>query len=185
MSELIALVDMDGTLCDYTGALDRDLATLRAPSEIINANDDAPHLEARRRLIKSQPGWWLRLSPLTLGINIVEFLQEEGYTIHILTKGPVRLTNAWTEKVEWCRNFVPNAQVTITEDKGLVYGKILVDDWPPYIKRWLEWRPRGKVIMPAQPWNDKYSHQNVLRYDGKNEDDLRQFIDRGHNDSIG
>jgi hypothetical protein len=58
--------------------------------------------------------------------------------------------------------------ITITRDKGLVYGKVLVDDWPEYINRWLEWRPRGLVIMPANEANKGYFHPQVIRYDGKN-----------------
>jgi len=61
-------------------------------------------------------------------------------------------------------------QVTLTEDKGLVYGKVLVDDWPPYIERWLTWRPRGLVIMPARRWNATFTHPQVLRYEfGRND----------------
>jgi|GEM_PF-4745712 len=42
-----------------------------------------------------------------------------------------------------------------------------------YIERWLTWRPRGLVIMPAQPWNEDFRHSNVLRYNGKNLDARR------------
>tara|TARA_Y100000310_G_C20512920_1_gene729762 strand:+ start:436 stop:588 length:153 start_codon:yes stop_codon:yes gene_type:complete len=48
--------------------------------------------------------------------------------------------------------------MTITEDKGIVYGKVLVDDYPCYIKRWLENRPRGLVIMPAHSYNRDFEH---------------------------
>jgi 5'-nucleotidase len=50
---------------------------------------------------------------------------------------------------------------------------VLVDDWPEYIHRWLTWRPRGLVIVPAQPWNVGFSHPKALRYDGTNPDMVR------------
>ena len=59
-----------------------------------------------------------------------------------------------------------DAQVTITEDKGLVYGKVLFDDWPNYITRWLKWRKRGLVLMLDHPWNQSFFHPNVIRIKG-------------------
>jgi hypothetical protein len=88
----------------------------------------------------------------------------------ILTKGPYNATSAWTEKVQWCREHIYYVPITITEDKSLVYGKVLVDDWPPYVTQWLEWRPRGLVIMPDQPWNQDFIHPNVFRYRGHQDD---------------
>jgi 5'(3')-deoxyribonucleotidase len=123
----------------------------------------------RKKLIQDQPGWWRNLEPLELGLEIVEALSVLGFRLMVLTKGPSkRNAGCWTEKVEWCRKHLPSVPVTITEDKGLVYGKILVDDWPAYVDRWLEWRPRGLVLMPAHPWNEGYSHPNVLRYTKEN-----------------
>ena len=49
-----------------------------------------------------------------------------------------------------------------------MYGKVLVDDWPEYISRWLKWRPRGLVIMPASQSNAGFTHPQVIRYDGSN-----------------
>ena len=43
-----------------------------------------------------------------------------------------------------------------------------MDDWPEYIKPWLEWRPRGLVIMPDQPWNQDFEHPQVVRHTDDN-----------------
>ena len=67
-------------------------------------------------------------------------------------------------------------RITITQDKGLVYGKVLVDDYPVYVVRWLEWRPRGLVIMPANPSNVRFTHPNVIRYDSTNIDEVKAAI---------
>jgi hypothetical protein len=90
-------------------------------------------------------------------------MKEIGFKPHILTKGPYKATRAWSEKYEWCKQNVPNVSVTITEDKGLVYGKVLFDDWPPYIQRWLKWRPRGFVLMLEHPYNSGFEHPQVIR----------------------
>lgn len=174
---LVALVDMDGTLCDYNGTMERALAELASPADPTRPpeedHDEPPWLRARISLVRRQPGWWRGLPRLERGFEILAELQALRFEVHILTKGPAGAPIAWTEKLEWCQEHVPGAPVTITMDKGLVYGKVLVDDYPPYIERWLEWRPRGRVIMPAQPWNRGYQRERVLRYDGHNLDAVR------------
>lgn len=170
--EKVALVDMDNTLVDYAGQMRADLAALAAPSEDPwDDFDPATPGYVRRRsdAIKSRPGWWLNLPNFQLGHDVLAMLQDVGFDTHVLTKGPHRTTSAWSEKVEWCRNNLPaDTKVTVTEDKGLFYGRVLVDDYPEYLERWLEWRPRGLGIMPAHPYNADFRHERVVRYDGTN-----------------
>jgi len=172
----IALFDMDNTLCDYSGQLRRDLELLRSPEEPAIGdfgNDNPEWLLNRMRLVKSQPGWWLELPELDSGVVLLKAAMKCGYSPHILTKGPHGNARAWEEKVLWCRQRLPreagNVPVTITEDKSVVYGWVLFDDWPPYVKAWLEWRPRGFAIMPAQDYNEDFLHPRALRYDGLSE----------------
>lgn len=176
-SEKVALIDLDGTLADYDGAMRRDMALISTPGEEIAWYDGAPaHMKARKTMIQDQPGWWLNLEPLPLGMQVVDIMGSLGFKMMILTKGPAkRNPNAWSEKVLWCRKHVPHIPVTIAADKGLVYGKVLMDDFPEYAERWLEWRKRGLVLMPAWPWNEGFSHPNVLRFTDK---DLGEVRDR-------
>lgn len=182
MIENIALFDMDGTLCDYQGRLLHDLELIASPDEpkVENLHDALPWIDRRIDLIRSVPGWWKSLSKLQNGFDILEMCDDIGFDIRILTKGPRRTKIAWTEKVEWIHEEVvpdyPDTQVTITEDKGLVYGKVLVDDFGPYMNRWLKWRPRGLGIMPATDWNKDYSHPNVIRYDGNNKQEVKEAL---------
>lgn len=166
---LVALIDMDGTVADYDSALQRDLRLLLSPGETLilphTEKEEAPYLKQRVKLIRNQPGWWRALAPITSGLQIVEILRKLGFALNVLTKGPRSNSNSWTEKREWCLQYLPDALVTVTEDKSLVYGKILVDDWPAYAESWLKWRPRGWVIMPAHPWNLSFEHPRVIRYD--------------------
>ena len=172
MKKPVALIDMDGTLADYNGAMVRDLASVRDPdneypihSDELEEYERQPFMKARMDLIKRQPGWWRDLDTLPAGFSILNRLRRLEYQLHILTRGPKHNATAWAEKVAWVRNWVPDVHgITITLDKSLVYGKVLVDDWPPYIKGWLKHRPRGLVIMPDQPWNKDYSHPQVIRF---------------------
>jgi len=196
MSNRIALVDMDGTLVDYDGVMRRDLEKLRSPGEPEyepSPGGDFPDwLEARRRVISLQPGWWRALPRLEMGFDILGALRTHGFAIHVLTKGPSRKPAAWSEKVEWCRTHLPpEVEITITENKSIAYGRVLVDDWPPYFMGWLARRPRGVVIVSAQSWNEGVEQMapgNIFRYDQSKLGSLHTLLqavrDRADGESI-
>lgn len=178
-SEKIALFDMDGTLVDYDLGIQQSMSLLASPDEPPFTGvprEDAPaYLKARAALIKSSIDWWTNLPKLKLGFDIWEVAESLGYQRMILTQGPRLFPSAWMGKKLWIDRYLgENTDITITRDKGLVYGKVLVDDWPEYIERWLKWRPRGIVIMPDSAANKGFKHSQVIRYDGSN---LEQIID--------
>jgi len=129
-------------------------------------------------LIKSQPGFWRDLNPIDMGMQTLNLISIH-MSPHILTKGPFKTTSAWSEKVEWCRKHVPGTPVTVTEDKGLTYGRMLFDDFPPYCRQWLAWRPRGIVLMLPYAYNkdfDKEFPGRVTYVTGKNWDEVEAAI---------
>jgi hypothetical protein len=164
----IALFDMDGTLADYEGRLREDLLRLASPGEPppnLHWDEGEPWMDARMSLIKSQPGWWLGLSRLPSGFLVMELVREVGFSVHVLTKGPRRTAVAWGEKLLWCQRHIDaDVDITITQDKGLVYGRVLCDDYPQYMERWLKNRPRGLGLMPETDYNRGYNHPNVIKY---------------------
>jgi hypothetical protein len=151
---------MDGTLCDHTGALMRDLAKLQSPHEppIKRHDEDEPEwAKERKRLVRSQKDWWYNLERIELGFDIYKVAREIGFQINILTKGPWTCDGAWSEKVRWVRKHLDDdVKITISEDKSIVYGRVLVDDYVPYVVGWLNFRPRGLVVMVAQEENEFY-----------------------------
>lgn len=181
----VALVDMDGTLCDFHGQLQRDLdKVLGEDRQKISAKT----LQEVEWLIRRDGGWYRNLKPLPLGFEIVRLLQSIGFRIMIMTKSSKESKNAWSEKVAWISEHLPEVDVTVTQDKGLVYGKVLVDDYPTHFLRWMERRPRGKVVMPVQPLNkDVGSRPNLYAVSSKADLEaitpmLRAAYDRGRND---
>jgi hypothetical protein len=188
----IALFDLDGSLADYDGAMVRDLDALRAPDEppVTRANlwelDKREHVRARMRLIKGQPGWWLNLAPIPMGMEVLTLCERLGFDVHILTKGPKRHSLAWDEKVRWCQRHIgPEVDIHVTSDKGLVYGKLLYDDYPDYMLRWLRHRPRGLGIMPVGPHNRAFTHPNVVKWDGTNIEEVTRAVTAAKNRSPG
>lgn len=169
----IGLIDLDGSVTNFDKAMQAGLQALRSPGEDATLDEksyeDVPHMRARRQLLKSQPGFWRNLEPMPLGLQVVEEMRRQNFRLHVLSKGPISVPAAWMEKVEWCHRHLPDVKITLTEDKSLQYGRVLLDDWPPYIEAWLSRRPRGFVIAVAQPWNVDIEQRfpgRVQRYDG-------------------
>jgi 5'(3')-deoxyribonucleotidase len=156
---------------------------LRGPYEDATqetVHNPPPYIEARRRLMLSAPGFWRNLKPLALGFQLFKVFVELNFDIYVVTKGPSGSTQAWAKKVEWCRQHVPDAQIVIADDKSIVGGNVLVEDWPPYIESWLHRWPRGFVIVPARSWNidiEARFYGMAIRYDGRNLEILRQRLE--------
>ena len=139
-------------------------------------------MKKRADLIQSSESWWESLPKLQIGWDVLKLAKEIGFRIMILTQGPRRNPASWSGKKKWIdKNLGPDVDVTITRDKGLVYGKVLVDDYPVYIKEWLNWRKRGLVIMPANEQNKDFSHPQVIRYDGTNLEQVKRAMIKAFN----
>lgn len=179
---MLALIDMDGTLCNYNSAMLKQLNNLLhgfVEYEIDSWDDEK--YDKLVDLIKKQSGFWRTLPKIELGFKAVELLKDYGFDLHILTKGPYKTTSAWSEKVEWVREHLPSTPITITEDKGLVYGDVLVDDWIPYCEAWLKFRPRGLLLMPAHKYNEGFDLKypdNVLRFNDTNLGEVARAISK-------
>jgi len=179
----IALIDLDGTVADFDLEMERRMDLLKCPGEpSYSSRKDVPdYILERRNLIKKQPGFWRNLPRLELGFEIINELLSVGFRLNVLTKCSKENPNAWSEKIQWSVENLPDAQYTIVnQDKSIVYGKILVDDWPSYFLPWLDVRPRGLVISVAQPWNKDIYHPNFFRYDGSNKDELKFLINKSY-----
>ena len=179
--EPIALFDMDGTLCDYEKGLSEALNSIKSPNEPNfkgHIRDGAPeYLKARADLIRASSSWWETLPKFQLGWDILSVAKSLEFDIMILTQGPRRNPESWSGKKKWIdKHLGPDMDITITRDKGLVYGRVLVDDYPEYAERWLSWRDRGLVIMPANEENKKYENPRVIRYNGNNLDQVKRAM---------
>lgn len=185
----IALVDLDGTVADCDGALRDAMQTLRSPGEPAYADRyqgsaEPPYIEARRKMVQRQPGFWRNLKKIPLGFEVVDELRKTGFQLHVLSKGPRKNGSAWGEKLEWSIEHLPDATVTVTGDKSISYGRVLFDDFPPYFLAWLKVHPRGLVICLAHPWNEEFkkggaqAQPNVIRYDGSDVIELREALVR-------
>jgi 5'-nucleotidase len=187
--DLIVLYDMDGTLFDYEKALASDLKKLASPGEKtirISFGNNPLYLRERIDLITSNESWWENLPKFQLGWDVLKITQELGYYHTILTQGPRKKPAAWSGKKKCVdKHFGENFDVILTRNKGLIYGKVLVDDFPGYIEKWLKWRKNGQVIMPANEYNKDFKHSQVIRYDGNNLNEVRDALEKVKRKTLG
>ena len=190
MPDKLALFDMDGTMFDYTKAMRESLLELVPPErlELIQNCDgnfhqfeSEPWLKNLMDLIKLKPGWWIDLPKLQLGWDVFNAAVEVGFCCKILTKGPRSKSRAWMEKVEciWKHFGGPDDSPPIdivSKDKMNSYGRVLVEDYIPYLEPWLGNRKRGLGILIDHPYNRGWDHPNVIRYDGTNLDQVRDAL---------
>ena len=169
----IALFDLDGSLADYDSAMRKELTEMSSPGEVDIFNENLPHIAARAITVRKMCGFWESLKPLPDGLIALQMAEGLGYEINILTKGPQSKPSAWSEKISWVRKNLGNHPVHITANKGMVYGRILYDDWPEYALDWLKWRKNGLVIMPESPWNKNFSHEQVIKFSGSNLNEIK------------
>lgn len=179
----ICLIDMDGTLFDYEGQLRSDLKKIAGPDdpnfdeiELWEEARQQPWLKARIDLIKNQPDWWRNLPPLEIGFALRDMAFSEGFHCKILTKGPRSRPDAWAEKLRCIdahfgndHDFECAGGTDKYPPKSGTFGRVLIDDYPDYMRGWLKHRPRGLGLMPAQRCNKGFQHPNVLVIDGSKE----------------
>ena len=145
-------MDLGGTLCDCDARLRDGLAQLDGAHD--PAGDESPevaaaHQESRRRLVMAAPGFWRDLPPLAVGFELLELVRELGFSVHVVTKGPHDVPAAWADKVRWCRRHLPGVPVVVTDSKTLVFGHVLIDDWPPYVADWQRQWPEALAVVPG------------------------------------
>lgn len=190
MEDKTILVDLDGTLADYLGALNRDLAKLRSPGEEIYPpfwSEDNPDWHNERiNLVRRVPGWWRDLEPLATGFQVLEEAIRIGYFTHILSKNPYRLFHAADQKLEWCDEYVrplldvEEVSVSLSPHKGSVYGRVLFDDDIDFMGGWLEHRRKGLGIMTVHEHNRSYTHPQVVKWDGTNIEEVRERLQEAY-----
>lgn len=113
-------VDMDDTMCDYTGAYDRDIV---ANPGI--AYPQSQHNFYRDLVVLDQSTWYLK--------GIADF----GHDIWFLTRPSHENRLCYTEKADWIYRYMGKEWVEkliICSDKSLLKGDFLIDDkeWPAF-----------------------------------------------------
>lgn len=105
----IVYIDLDNTMADY----------IRAAKEMNISLEDAKHIK----------GFFRNLKPMLGAIESYNKLSEH-FDVYILSIGPWSNPTSFVEKVEWVKEYLPNAykNVIFSHHKDLNRGDYLIDD---------------------------------------------------------
>ena len=105
----IVYIDLDNTMADYVGAAKKMNISL----------EEAKHVK----------GFFRNLKPMPFAIESYNKLSEH-FDVYILSTGPWSNPNSFVEKVEWVKEYLPNAykNVIFSHHKDLNRGDYLIDD---------------------------------------------------------
>ena len=107
-------IDMDGVIVDFDA--------FKAASGL--SGDE----------VKQLPGAYLEMNPIPGAIAAVRSLIGMGYEVWIATKPPTGVPYAYSDKVSWILQYLPELKrrIIITHDKGLLGDRddFLIDDRP-------------------------------------------------------
>jgi 5'(3')-deoxyribonucleotidase len=115
----IVYVDMDDTLCDFTGPFKRGQQNTELSEETPN-----------RKWPQSKVGFFTGLQPLPGSIEGMNLLMQK-YDVWILTRPSIKNTHCYTEKAEWIKKYFGEQmleKMIISPNKALVKGDYLIDD---------------------------------------------------------
>lgn len=175
MPERIAIVDMDGVLCDFfTAALavhDRTDLADSWPAEQRNMAK-AMGISTKKfwSEIDQRPAFWANIQPYPWAYSLLRHLQESGLTIAIATSLSLSPRSA-SGKVRWIQRHVNNALglrfrnfFLAGSSKALLAapGRILIDD---YELNCDEFEQAGgqSVLFPAR-WNCLHGVKNPYEF---------------------
>lgn len=158
----LVLLDVDGVLADFTGAVIEHLKGYGIAREVPQITDyDIPKalsLSEEERWhffsLLEWEGFHSRLEPHTDALEAWEELNALA-TVHIVTK-PYTRSRTWVpSRLAWLEKHfgLGPDEVTFTYRKELVHGDMLVEDDHRNLEKWRAKWKKGKAVLLSRPWN--------------------------------
>lgn len=164
------LIDMDNTLADWDGCLNKRLLTagysFPPPRswDVASRGYPADVLCCVYAWINA-PNWYRSLPPLPGAKEVLEGLEAQGHSVYLCSSPPPFNPWASQEKRAWVREQLGlfwEPRLILTGDKTQVRGDILIDDRP-----WISGSvsPTWKHILYHQPYNEGLLRPRILSWD--------------------
>ena len=156
------VVDIDGVLADFEGEFVRIFGDDRRELESLESRYPNPNKARSINQFVNNPRTYQKLEPISLGIAIVDYLNDNGYDVNIITSRPLDtewVTRRWLKK--WGVEFLsfgiyPNKIHRIAE----IAPVCAIDDLIS-VSRHLE--PYNvPVLMIQHPWNWFYEYKQRI-----------------------
>lgn len=146
---MLILVDMDGVITDFTGAVCREHN--KETGEDLKP-EDITGWELKDFGIKDEtwqkPKFFRALDPYAGAIETLWKMQILGHKLWIVTNA-MNVEYIEKEKAEWVRENIPFVRgIVFTDKKHELLGDILIDDCPEYLEKY-----PGTTVKINHPYN--------------------------------
>lgn len=172
------LIDCDGVLADFTGALCRSLRLRgfnRHADSVLHwdlASSLTPPEMAMVDEIVSEPGWCSDIEWFPGAKNTVRALRHAGHELICVTS-PWPSRTWMAERLDWLSPLFHRQDVIFApaKHKPLVAGDLLIEDHPGTCGRWLASNPGCTALLIDRPWNSHlakefWPHVGMFRVSG-------------------
>lgn len=171
------LVDCDGVVGDFPGAVCKDLSELTGRpwlTEDITEYDlwrgvEEPAKSASIARILT-PGWCKEIRPYPQALDGVRKLARVAQIVWVTS--PWSSPTWVSERIEWLRSHFGEVgrPVCVTSPawvKSCIAGDVLVEDQSKTLLDWVSANPNGVGVLWRQPYNerDKVAHPRIVRSD--------------------
>lgn len=157
------LLDVDGVLADFTGAVcwcwserfGREFKSEQVTQwDIAEALGIPKVLHAWAWEALRVPGFCRNVGSYPGAIEFVEALRMRGEEVYFVTS-PLGGQHWHYERERWLKWFfgAKSNQIIFCHDKHLVRGRALIDDKVETIRAWSKAHPYGTAILRSQPYN--------------------------------
>lgn len=162
-TKMIALVDLDGVLCDFLssvclvhGTTPQELFKTWEPGEFDCALPLGVDDDTFWENINVDPFFWHGMDWMPDGREILKAVESRvGKDYTFLLSSPSRSPTAWSGKAWWVQKHIPEyrKKLILTESKHAVAGpkKVLIDDRDDNVKSFRE--AGGDAILLPRRWN--------------------------------
>jgi 5'-nucleotidase len=170
---MIILLDQDGVLADFEGALSTAWKKHCPPEAFVSPEErksfhyyeDYPEKYwPQIRSLYLRPGFYRNLPTIAGAQEAIAEMQRHGHTVKICTSPLSQYENCILEKYQWVEENLGQKMIEhiiVTRDKTLVAGDILIDD-NPEVKGLMH--PRWCHILYDQPYNRHLASQPRLTW---------------------
>lgn len=175
MSEMVALVDMDGVCCDFIGAalqrlsyygvisyrpeyyLERWQAEFTGVWDVCSVTELSQH-DFWRAIDSYGEPFWRHLAELPLYSKLLNTIREHGCKL-VFASAPSRVKSSYGGKCDWLsdRGFVPRNDAMLGSNKWLMAkpGHILIDDSDENCEQFR--KHGGRAVLVPRVWNSLHA----------------------------
>lgn len=154
----VLLVDMDGTVADLDGSLERAVKQLGHDTKGIRGRTEFEYeakVEAIVKPIMAKEGFFQSFSPFQGAVEALKRLQKSGWQVFFCTSPLKEYEFCVVEKFKWVEQHFGREwtrRIIVTKDKTIVSGDFLIDDKPGITG---VAQPKWKQIYFDQSYNQK------------------------------